>query len=377
MSRILLGLLVLLLPCGVLAAVHYDWFSFEDRVFYQTGEHPLDVVVVDINMDGYQDALTANRNGKSISIFGGNGDGSFEDLTPLASDLAPSSLAVGDMDGNGSLDIVAGLCGPMCQENYVGVFSGKGDGQFDHTSVIGVSGVPYNITLGDFNEDSFLDIAFSDYPGARIGLLLSRGDGSFVESSLPAQSKTIALVAGDLNHDSKLDLVTSNHGAGTSSVYLALAAGQFGDEIVVPTGELPYAIALSDVNGDEHLDLLVAHSTDPGAISIFAGRGDGKFEKYQGIKAEDRLVFIETADFDRDGSPDIIVTRNQQTRASVYINRGDGTFADSSIEIPAENKIYSLAVSDLNGDRFPDLVTVDYEQHNLAVALGAEPNAGQ
>ena len=56
--------------------------------------------------------------------------------------------------------------------------------------------------------------------------------------------------------------------------------------------------------------------------------------------------------------------------AGVFFNEGDGLFAEAEIRVEANNKIYSLAVTDLDGDTSPDLVTVDYEQNTVSVSSG-------
>ncbi len=117
-------------------------------------------------------------------------------------------------------------------------------------------------------------------------------------------------------------------------------------------------------------DLVVAHSTDPGRITILQGRGDGTFAFMQDIEVTDRLVYVDLADFNDDGMLDIVVTRDRVKFAGVFLNEGDGLFDDREIRVPAESKIYSLVVTDLDHDPFPDLVTVDYEQSTVSVSLG-------
>ncbi len=57
----------------------------------------------------------------------------------------------------------------------------------------------------------------------------------------------------------------------------------------------------------------------------------------------------------------------------LFLNNGNGTLDSRELEIAAENRIYSLVVTTLNRNRYPDLVTVDWEQDTLSVSLGHEP----
>jgi hypothetical protein len=347
---------------------------FEPPRSYPTGAYPLDVAVADVDDDGNQDVLTANRDGRSISVLMGEGDGTLDPAEEILLDLGATSLALADMNGDGTVDIVASGCEPGCTNNSVTILHGSGDGRFEEGSVFSLDGVPYNVTVADFDRDDRPDIVASDYPGERILVLLSAwASEGFTVRSLPTGTKPIALRVGDLNLDGIPDIVSSDHGSGSSTVYLSHGGGEFSERIVVESGELPYSLALASVDRDKIPDLVVAHSTDPGRITVLQGRGDGTFTFRQDFEVVDRLVYVDLADFNDDGALDIIVTRDQEKFAGVFLNEGDGLFDDREIRVQAESKIYSLAVSNLDRDPFPDLVTVDYEQNTVSVSLGESP----
>ena len=140
----------------------------------------------------------------------------------------------------------------------------------------------------------------------------------------------------------------------------------------IETGPLPYAIALGSIDADAIPDLVVAHSTDPGRVTILRGRGDGTFAYHDDFEVHGRLIYVHTADFNADDADDIVVTRESEKVAGVFLNEGDGFFGRAEIVVPAENRVFSLAVADLNRDGRPDFVTVDYEQSTLSVSLGLE-----
>ena len=187
--------------------------------------------------------------------------------------------------------------------------------------------------------------------------------------------RPIALAVGDLNNDNILDMLTIDQWGRSSTAYLSLGGGEFSAPTTLNLGELPYSARLDHIDGDLFLDLVVAYSTEPGSVSVFRGLGDGTFELMNEFNVDDRLVYIYTADFNHDKQPDIVVTRNTRTYASIFYNLQNESFEFSrdEVRIPAENKIYSLAVANLNNDFYPDLVTVDFEQSTLSVSLGAEP----
>lgn len=363
------SLLLVAFPAGIVWAYVNGFFN--ERVFYQTGANPLDLALADINNDGLIDVLTANREGHSISIFMGNGDGSFTDVNPLNLDKSATSLAVSDFNHDNNPDLVVTSCGAYCENNEIILFAGAGDGSFIEVNKQKVSGVPYNIAVADFDLDGDIDCAASDYPNNRIIVLRNEKDfGPFTEEFYASAEHPIALQLADLNSDGYIDLLSSDHAAGGSSAILNDTKAGFNSATKIETGALPYAIALGDLNKDGHTDLVVAHSTDPGKISIYHGQESLGFVYKDQLNLEDRLIFVETADINQDGNLDIIATRAKQKFASIFLNKGDGTFNSEEFKFPAENEIYSLAIADLNQDGLPDLVTVDFGQHVMSVGLG-------
>ena len=366
-------LLVASVPGGVLAWDYLRSF-FAPTVIYSTDPNPLDVAAGDVNSDGHLDLLTANREGRSLSVFLGDGNGSLTPIDAVPTELGATSLALADLNRDGMLDVVVSVCSAGCTNNSIKIFHGLGDGRFVEHNLIAVSGVPYNIAIADFDNDGWLDIAASDAAQHRLVVLRNiGGNGSFDEISLPTAERPIAFAIGDLNQDGYADLVSANQWGRSSTVYLSFGAGNFSEGIEIPLGELPYAIALAKIDHDNLLDLLVAYSTEPGKIAVYRGLGDGRFSLHQQIEVSDRLVFIYAADFNRDDLSDVVVTRHKQKFASLLLNNGDGSLDSREIDITAENKIYSLLVTTLNGDQYPDLVTVDWENDTLSLSLGHEP----
>lgn len=206
------GLLIgLTLSVGGVATVWAVVLSlFGAPEFYETGAHPLDVVGGDFNGDGLIDIATANRDGRSVSIFMGNGDGTVRPLNAIPTDGGATSLAVGDMNLGGKLDLTVSTCEEYCQGSNVMIFGGAGDGTFSPYASYAMVGVAYHMLVADLNGDTILDIAASDYPGAQILLLMSNGSpNSYQFEALPAGAKTIVLVSADLNNDGRLDRGTS------------------------------------------------------------------------------------------------------------------------------------------------------------------------
>jgi hypothetical protein len=361
---------VIALPTTVLA---YWYLSFFDPVaVHLVPSEPLDIVADDLNLDGKQDIAVASRNGKAISIFLGDGNGTLSPLLPIEVGLGVTSLTIADMNGDDVPDIAATVCNPGCTHNGIFILHGNGDGTFQTGIDIHVSGTPYNIADADFNGDGYTDLVSSDYPAGQLTFLFSSEQGEYDEWSIESGVQTIALEVADINRDRKPDVLAINQQDATLSIFInsptdeARFQRQF-----LQLGPLPYALSVNDFDNDGIQDIAIVHSTEPGSISILRGNNDNSFELTQTIPANDRLIYVETADFNQDGFVDLLVTRHEQDFASVFLNLEGSGFSKEPHPVTAESKIYSVALGLFNGDDLPDLATVDFLQSTVSLSMGS------
>ena len=128
------------------------------------------------------------------------------------------------------------------------------------------------------------------------------------------------------------------------------------------------SVAVADFNGDQALDLAIAHSR-PGDISILLARGDGGFEPERRLPHVGELSSIAAADFNGDGKPDLVVTDSTLDRIVVFLGSGDGSFVMGDAYPVAINPS-SVTVADLNLDDVPDLVLAICCSGDVSVLLG-------
>jgi hypothetical protein len=220
------------------------------------------LAAADFNGDGKLDVAVVGDYVSSggVTILLGNGDGTF---TAAGPNLDPSAdfalIATGDFNGDGIPDFVT--------PNYFEfggsptIFLGKGDGTFTFSQVtFTLDYFPTSVVVGDFNGDGVLDLAFSDLNGVEIAL--GNGDGTFTETSaspIPVPTELYSLQLGDFNHDGKVDI------AGLDKYFdqiVLLIGGGDGTFTVTATNpvvstvfEGPLQIAAADFNGDGVPDL--------------------------------------------------------------------------------------------------------------------------
>ena len=240
------------------------------------------------------------------------------------------SMAVGDFNGDGKLDLAA------TTQTGVAVLLGNGDGTFTPASgspiVLGNS-FPFQVVVGDFNGDGKPDLAVL-LSNDTVAVLLGNGDGTFT----PAPGSPIALGAGtpgaiavaDFTGDGKLDLAVTNQTQGTVSVLLGNGGGTFtpapGSPIAV--GGTPADLAVGDFTAGGTPDLVIENApvsvAPASSLIVLLGRGDGTFSPAPGspiLLSGQSLGGLAVADFNDDGRPDIAVGFN----AGLDLLLGDGS----------------------------------------------------
>src|SRR5260221_601994 len=229
----------LVLICLAAIPAFAQTFSFLARQDYPAGVDPRPSALGDFDGDGRLDLVTANVTGGSLSVFLGNGDGTFRPFSTIPAGTNPYSIAVADLDGDGTLDLA------VAQVSTGGIllFPGHGDGTFDAPHMVATSGFPFSLALGDMNRDGIEDLIVANYTGpahgsGKIQILLGNGGGPFRSAG-----------AGGIGGNEILVLV--GNGDGT-----------FQSPQTVVTGRTPYLAAIGDLDGNGMPDLAVADSRD-------------------------------------------------------------------------------------------------------------------
>jgi hypothetical protein len=134
----------------------------------------------------------------------GKGDGTFQAAVDYAVGYEPSSVAVGDFNGDGKLDLVT------ANHNTVSVLLGNGDGTFQAAVRynVGPARAARSVAVSDFNGDGKLDLVTADYYGNNASVLLGKGDGTF-QAALRYVGGGGAVAVGDFNGDGAPDVVTA------------------------------------------------------------------------------------------------------------------------------------------------------------------------
>ena len=261
-----------------------------------------------------------------------------------------SSIAIADVNGDGNPDLLT--VGEPYDYAFgeVGVLLGTGKGKFGSFATYYTSGTyPTSIALGDVNGDGHADVVVANYEN--IAVLFGNGDGTF-QAAQTFGSGVKAVALADVNGDGKLDLLV----AADNSVEVRFGNGDGTFQAAQNYGTGGYMIAVADVNGDGTLDMLV--TTD--GVSVFLGNGDGTFEPPQDYASggnSPQSIFVH--DVNGDGKPDLIVANLLSNNVGVLLGNGDGTFQPVETYDSGGFYADAAVAADLNGDGIPDLAVAN------------------
>src|SRR5271156_125077 len=385
--------------------------SFLPAVTYGSGGSVAQgVAVADLNGDGKPDIVVTNYYELSgggtpgpIGVLLGNGDGTFRAVVTYESGGGPNyAVVVADVNGDGKPDIIVSSCAAIpidcgSANGVVSVLLGNGDGTFKgQVSYSSGARKASGLAVADVNGDGIPDVIVTNWYGksgsdGTVSVLLGKGDGTFESAvnydSGGKQANSVAVT--DVNGDGIPDLVVVNYlcdscEGGTVGVLLGSGNGMFQPVATYPTGgSNSSGVAVADVNGDGHPDLIVANlnSRAPnGTVGVLLGVGNGKFEPVvtydSGGYADSKLV---VSDVNGDGNLDIVVAncgpvgRCGTGVIGVLLGDGDGTFrTPATFESGAYNAT-TLTVADLNGDGWPEIVAANAEGSVGVLLAGAHP----
>jgi len=262
------------------------------------------LAVGDFNSDGKADLayLDSNSGINYVTVLLGNGLGGFGPATNYPVGTVhpnPISLALGDFNRDGKVDLVVASDFP----GKVSIFLGNGAGSFSSGTNLSLAGRLGAVAVGDFNRDGKLDLAVSAVAGVTqdtVTILLGNGSGGFAAagsfgSTQAGLNGPYSIAVGDFNNDGKLDLAAANSGSnGAPSVSIAVGNGGGGFGPFTQFAMPGRYVVAADFNNDGNLDIATQ------AISVRLGLGNGSFGAGTNYSVGARPEGIAVGNFNRD-----------------------------------------------------------------------------
>ena len=346
-------------------------YPFELVANYNTSAGPVDLTIGDLNNDGIPDVVTANKDSDSISVLLGNSDESLDAADVYQTGpgsverLYPEHIELGDLNGDGNLDVAVMHSGS--ENGYSGdvtLFFGNGDGTFQEGDVYFQGGRPVSMALGDLNRDGFDDMVVANSGVGEVRILFGSGDGFLMLADSYLQGFVSDVILGDLNGDGNLDMVA--YYSPEITVFMGNGDGTFQTGPTTTVGILS-SLVVGDVNGDIHPDLISLIPDSPN-VEVFSGNGDGTFQAETLYAAGSSPKSLALGDINGDGYPDI-VTDDPEAKAIVVLSgNGDGLFNPARF-YEIDNSPVSVAIGDLNGDSGLEIFATIYDSDLVALLL--------
>ncbi|MCG3774200.1 MAG: hypothetical protein JW395_1017 [Nitrospira sp.] len=343
------------------------------------------VAAGDLNGDGRPDLASANTfiagppphpGHVSVILQSQSSPGTFNSAMNLDAGSDTVGLSIGDLNGDNLMDLVAA--------NYYSARisilfqNSSSPGTFLAAQNLGVGVYPNEVAIGDLNGDGYLDIAVADSGQAIGGSLFFQNAGApgtfFPRISLGVHCNSVGI--GDLNEDGRADLVCTGTDTGKVSILLQspVEADTFLPPETVAAGVQPSNVAIADLNADGHLDLAIANhgsgaadSPPSGTVSVLLNNSasPGSFSAATNYATGYESWSVAVGDLNGDGKADLAVANRGSLgdiagSVSVFFqNPGTpGAFLRAVNRLGTSGPI-GVAIEDLNGDSLLDIALAD------------------
>jgi phosphodiesterase/alkaline phosphatase D-like protein len=370
--------------------------TLSSKTDFATGTTPQGVALGDIDGDGKPDLTVANNASNNISVFrntsstGAIGTGSFATGVTFAIGANGSGVAVGDLDGDGQLDL------GVSHSTDVAVFrntstSGTIDGSSLAAKVDFSAGSgPSAVAIGDLDDDGKADIAVANLTSNTVSVFrnLSVGGTITTDSFAAKLDLTAALQAmgvgiADIDGDGKDEIISLNRNSSSFSVYHntttpgTIDGSSFVAKVDFTTGTNAESVAIADMDGDGMLDVATSNR-NASTVSLFRNTASSGTIDANTFAAKvdiasntgpNRAYF---GDFDGDGKPDLVVSNLDAGNVSLFRNTSSsGSISSSSfssqVDFATGSSPSHLGVGDLDGDGRPDLAAVNQPANTVSV----------
>lgn len=356
--------------------------NFIPKNDFATGLSPSSVSIGDLDGDGKSDLAVSNPASTTVSVFRNTSTAgviSFANKVDFTTSYYPVRISIGDLNGDGKPDlVVAYLSG-----NTVSVLlntSTAGIVNFATKMDFATGNVPASVSIGDLDGDGKPDLAVANINSKTISVLLNTSTAGIISFATKMDFATgnlpINLSIGDLDGDGKPDLSVANYSDNTLSIFRNTSTAgviSFATKMDFATGNNPSSISIGDIDGDGKLDLSVANYGDTTASVLINTSTAGviNFATKKDLVTSNSPANISIGDLDGDGKPDLAVVNAASNTVSIFHNTSTAGVISFATKMEITTGVYPVSVSigDLDGDGKPDLAVVNSSDNSVSVIL--------
>ena len=295
------------------------------------------------------------------------------DRNPVEYKSDPQSVAIGDFNNDTFLDLVV----VNRAVNNISIFLAGNNRTFakQTTYSTGRYSSPNVVVVADLNNDQRLDIIVACFGINRVGIFLGLGDGSFVDNTTisTGSARPIWIHIAHLDNDTFLDLITADYGTESITIFSGDGTGYFSFRMRYSTGfdSFPVSVVSADVNNDSHLDLAIVNFGTNNIMILF-GQSNGEFfdEKILPTGINSHPNSIALGYFNNDLLLDIAIANYGSKSIRVFLNSNGGIFTDHrTYEIDGASPHF-ITVGDIDKDDQSDLIITNRGRNNIGVLIG-------
>lgn len=359
--------------------------SFAPKVDVTTGQGPRSVAIADLNADGKPDLAVANGGNGRVSVLlnttsAGATTPSFAASADVATGSSPAVVAIADFNADGKPDLAvtnAGSASVSVLLNKTG--TGATLPAFQAKVELATGLFPTTVAVGDFNGDGTPDLAVASSGEESVSVLLNAtATGATTPSFLAkvdfaTDLSLLGAAVGDLNGDGKPDLATTNNESGAVLLNTTVTGSltpSFSARVNYASGVNLDFVLIGDLDGDGKPDLSYAMRNPPSIVALVnttdTAAATPSFGTAVGFATSSG--FFALGDLDEDGKLDLVVAA-----VAVLLNTRGAAATPPSFSSPllfsAGPSPSSVAIGDLNGDARPDLAVANSGSTTVSVFL--------
>jgi hypothetical protein len=359
--------------------------KFANKVDYTTGAAPMAHTLADVTGDGQLDLVTVNKTAGTVSVLAGVGDGTFGAKTDYPVFDLPQYIVAAELNNDGRADLLITYNSNSLNASSISVLLSQASGGFTHAHYLAGFGGGFP-GVGDLNGDGYPDIAATSYSYNYVRVLRNNGAGAFTDQgTYSTAGLPVAAQIADMTGDGLADIITVNDYGGDISLLVAQAAGGYTTRAPVALGAYePRGMVVGDVNRDGYPDLAIAsygNSLMAGSVKVILSSPGGFSSTYTSYSASATgVTSVALSDVNGDNYPDLVyttvgLTATPKQLVSVRLNSGTGTFG-SAIDYATTGRPTSVYLADLNNNGRLDLTTSTAAGNVASVMLDVLTPAG-
>lgn len=375
---------------GDIVVADFDGNGLNDVIRQNVGDDYLSILYQESNMVFRKEFLELNwdnRGPGQMSVGDIDGDGDMDIVFPengnvdgdlswfeniggnlyrhyLYSEIeAVRFTQITDIDNDGDLDIVvtAGDNGVKTEEDEIVWYENRGKTSFIENRIDDNISFPADLALGDLDDDGFTDVIATAYEDSSLFWYKKNGPGwkrFVVDESL---NNPLGCDVSDINSDNNLDIAVCAYGENKILWYMNNGSGLFTPKVVDPNLNEPQKIKIGDMDNDGDLDIVVTTLDTNNTVVLYLNNGAEVFSRSTLVTGQ-KSSALDIGDWDGNNTLDIIVGFDKGTSVgsakrdiAVLLNNGQANFSDSTIAV-LEERTDVLKLVDVDKDDDLDII---------------------